>query len=145
MATSCTSGSTSRRLAAGIALAAVALAARADVVMLPAISGEVGMADLASVRDRGAWRVGTVRARFAQPMMFGTFEADESEDDYAFDCKDGSYTYARRTLRLAGVVVRNVGIPEDRWASNRFPAPPSGSLPWLAGKRFCAMKDVPAA
>jgi hypothetical protein len=148
MATSCTSASTSRRLAAGVALAALALLAlpaRADVVMLPAISGEVGMADLAGVRDRGAWRVGTVRTRFPRPMSFGVIEADESEDEYAFDCADGTYTYARRTLKLAGVVVRDVGIPEGRWAANRFPVPPSGSIPWLAGKRFCALKDVPAA
>jgi hypothetical protein len=32
--------------------------------MLPAVSGEVGTADLAAVRDRGAWRIGTVRTRF---------------------------------------------------------------------------------
>jgi hypothetical protein len=145
MATSCTSGSTSRRLAVGAALAALAFLARADVVMLPAVSGEVGTADLAAVRDRGAWRIGTVRTRFPQPMSFGAIEADESDDEYAFDCADGTYTYARRTLRLAGVVVRNVVVPEDRWAPNRFPAPPSGSIPWLAGKRFCALKDVPAA
>jgi len=129
----------------GAALAALAFFARADVVMLPAVSGEVGTADLAAVRDRGAWRFGTVRTRFPQPMSFGAIEADESDDEYAFDCADGTYTYARRTLRLAGVVVRNVVVPEDRWAPNRFPAPPSGSIPWLAGKRFCALKDVPAA
>jgi hypothetical protein len=61
-------------------------------------------------------------------MSFGAIEADESDDEYAFDCADGTYTYARRTLRSRrrGPQRRR---PRGRWAPNRFPAPPSGSIP----------------
>jgi hypothetical protein len=84
-----------------------------------------------------------VRQRFPQAYTFGSYQADAGEDEYAFDCAKGDYTYARRTLTLAGVVVDNRVIPPARWASQRFPTPPRGSIPALALERFCALKDVP--
>jgi hypothetical protein len=146
MATSCTSASTFRRLSAGpaLAFAAIALAAHAEVVPLPAINGDIGLAALDSARDADGWRLGVVRHRFPQVVSYGVYRADAGEDEYAFDCAKGDYTYARRTLTLAGVVVDDRVIPPSRWASQRFPVPVKGSIPALALERFCALKDVPA-
>lgn len=122
----------------------MALAARAETVPLPAINGDVGLADLGSARDHDGWRLGIVRHRFRQVTRFGLYQADAAEDEYAFDCAKGDYAYARRTLQLAGVVVDDRVIPPSRWAAGRFAAPPPGSIPALARDRFCALEDVPA-
>ena len=127
-----------------LAFAAIALAAHAEVVPLPAINGDFGLAVLDSARDANGWRLGVVRHRFPQTLSYGFFQADAGEDEYAFDCAKGDYTYARRTLTLAGVVVDDGVIPPSRWASQRFPVPVKGSTPALALERFCALEDVPA-
>ena len=126
------------------ALAVVAFAAQAEVVPLPAINGDVGLADLGSARDHQGWRLGVVRHKFLQVYNFGLYQADAGEDEYALDCAKGTYAYARRTMSLAGVVVSNQVIPASRWASQGLAPPPKGSIPALALERFCALKDVPA-
>ena len=144
MATSCTSASTSRRVAAAAALAALAAGVQAQVVPLPALTGETVVADLDSARDANGWRTGVVRSRFPNVYSFGHLQADGGEDEYAFDCRDGTYTYAQRKLLLGGVVVQSRAVPPASWASNRFPAAATPSVPALARERFCALTNVKA-
>ena len=124
-------------------LLAAATAAHSESVPLPVATNVVTVAVLDSARDQGAWRLGTVRYRFPQPVLYGAKQADGGEDEFAFDCATGTYAYARRTLTLAGVVVDERGFPEKTWASSRAAASPAGSVPALALERFCALKDVP--
>jgi len=104
----------------------------------------LALAALDSARDVDGWRLGIVRHRFPQVYSHGLSRADAGMDEYAFDCAKGDYAYARRTLTLAGVVVDDRVIPPSRWASQRFPVPPKGSIPALAFERFCALTDVPS-
>jgi hypothetical protein len=98
---------------------------------------------LDTARDDGGWRLAVMRSRFA-PMTFGFVQADQSEDEIAFDCANRTYAYARRTLLLAGAVVRNETFPYGRGSSNRFAVAAGGANFALAAERLCALKDVPA-
>ena len=126
---------------AGLAPAALSLGARAGTVPLRAHGAYVQVADLATARDRKGRRLGIMRATSA-PTSFGPIQADAAEDGHEIDCRSQTYACARRTLLLAGAVVRNVENRDARWEANRRAKPTGSSIMGML-ERFFALKDVP--